>query len=436
MTKILLVNPPIYDFAAYDLWAKPLGLLYLSSMLKQQNIDVKFFDYMDRNYPYIPKQKSNKYGCGHYIQQEIEKPSIISNIKRKYHRFGIPIEIAEKFFQHIEKPDIIIIGSIMTYWYLGVIEVSNLLKKMFPDVPIVLSGIYATLCNEHARTIKSIDEVVIGSFDHFTPIFKKYNINIELNSNFERFPIPDYSFYKNKEYIVLKTSIGCPFKCNYCAQYILNNNTYTIKNPLKIKEEIYKLAYEENIQNIAFYDDALIFNSNKLIKVLLKETHKDGKTFYFHTPNGLHARFLDQELAELMFNAKFIQPRFSLETSNSQEQKNSNNKVSNSEYERTIKYLNDAGYNKGEYITYLLIGMPGQNIENIKESIKYVHNLGSKISLSEYSPIPYTKDWQTLSPELKKDPLTQNNTYFMTLNKDYDKLIELKEFAKKLNKIL
>ena len=40
MTKILLVNPPIYDFVAYDLWAKPLGLLYLSSILKQQNVDV------------------------------------------------------------------------------------------------------------------------------------------------------------------------------------------------------------------------------------------------------------------------------------------------------------------------------------------------------------------------------------------------------------
>ena len=435
MTKILLVNPPIYDFVAYDLWAKPLGLLYLSSILKQQNVDVQFFDYMDRNYPNISKQPSNKYGCGHYVQQEIKKPKIISNIKRKYHRFGIPEDIAEKFFKNIEKPDVIILGSIMTYWYLGVIEASKLLKKIFPDVPIILSGIYATLCNEHAKTIKTIDAVVIGSFDNFCPILKKYNINIEINSNFEKFPIPDYSFYKNKEYIVLKTSIGCPFKCNYCAQYILNNNTYTIKDPLKIKEEIYDLT-KENVRNIAFYDDALIFNSDKLMKVLLKELQKDNKKFYFHTPNGLHARFLDEELAELMFNAKFIQPRFSLETSNDKEQKNSNNKVSNVEYERTIKYLNKAGYNKGEYITYLLIGMPGQNIENIRESIKYVHNLGSRISLSEYSPIPYTKDWQTLPNELKQDPLTQNNTFFMTLNKEYDRLIKLKEFAKELNKKL
>jgi len=27
--KILLINPWVHDFAAYDFWLKPLGLLYL-----------------------------------------------------------------------------------------------------------------------------------------------------------------------------------------------------------------------------------------------------------------------------------------------------------------------------------------------------------------------------------------------------------------------
>ena len=31
---ILLINPWIYDFAAYDLWSKPLGLLYIAALLK------------------------------------------------------------------------------------------------------------------------------------------------------------------------------------------------------------------------------------------------------------------------------------------------------------------------------------------------------------------------------------------------------------------
>jgi len=33
--RILLINPWIHDFAAYDLWAKPAGLLYLASTLKK-----------------------------------------------------------------------------------------------------------------------------------------------------------------------------------------------------------------------------------------------------------------------------------------------------------------------------------------------------------------------------------------------------------------
>lgn len=113
--------------------------------------------------------------------------------------------------------------------------------------------------------------------------------------------------------------------------------------------------------------------------------------------------------------------------------KNSNNKVNNYEFERAIKYLCRAGYQEGEYTTYLLIGMPNQNINNVMESIKFVHNLGSRVSLSEYSPIPYTRDWIFIDNDLKIDPLTQNNTYFISLNKNYDKILHIKEFAKELN---
>ncbi len=449
--SILLINPPVYDFAAYDLWAKPLGLLYLSSILKQQNIDVSVFDYMDRNHDictgnspapeYVfPRSGSNIYGCGHYIKKEITKPAAIKNIKRKYFRFGIPEQQAEDFFVNLKNtksPDMIIIGSIMTYWYSGVSEAAGILKKIFPNVPIILGGVYATLCERHAKNIYGIDEVVPGALVNFNSVFKKYNFNVNINYDFANFPAPDYSYYKNKEYIVLKTSIGCPFKCSYCAQYVLNKTGYSVKNPLIIKKEIETLTSSKpSVRNVAFYDDALLFNADNSIKILLKEFAKDGKQFYFHTPNGLHARFVDEELATLMFNAKFVQPRFSLETSNVEEQKNSNNKVSNREYERTINLLHKVGYGDGEYITYLLMGMPGQSIENIKESIKYVHSLGSRISLSEYSPIPYTKDWQSVSEDLKRDPLTQNNTFFISLNKDYDKLQELKLLAKELNKKL
>ena len=33
--RLLLINPWIYDFTAFDLWTKPIGLLYIASYLRQ-----------------------------------------------------------------------------------------------------------------------------------------------------------------------------------------------------------------------------------------------------------------------------------------------------------------------------------------------------------------------------------------------------------------
>ena len=38
--NLLLINPWIYDFAAYDLWSKPLGLLYIASFLRKFNFNI------------------------------------------------------------------------------------------------------------------------------------------------------------------------------------------------------------------------------------------------------------------------------------------------------------------------------------------------------------------------------------------------------------
>ncbi|MFA7073813.1 MAG: radical SAM protein [Endomicrobiaceae bacterium] len=433
MKKILLINPPVYDFAAYDLWAKPLSLLYLSSLLKEQHIDIMLFDYMDRNLYQDSVSKSNKYGCGHYIKQEVIKPDKIKNIKRNYYRFGIPADAAEDFFNKIEAPDIIIINSVMTYWYPGIKEAAETLSKIFPKIPLILGGIYATLCEEHAKSIKGVTDVIAGDLSKLNKLFFKFNIPAVISNDFHKFPYPDYSFYKNLQYIATRISLGCPFNCMYCAQKYLNNGSYNQKTPETIKNEIYNLTDNGKIRNIAFYDDALLYKPDESIKPLLKQFIKDDKNFYLHTPNGLHARFLDLELADLMFNAKFINPRFSLETSDYQEQKNSDNKITNTEFTKCMKYLNSAGYKQGEYTAYLLIGTPEQNINAVKESILFVHNLGAKISLSEYTPIPHTKSWSDIDTIYTEEPLRQNNTYFISQLKEYEKILEIKKLAKDLN---
>ena len=44
--RILLVNPPIYDFAAHDFWLRPYGLLRVAGYLRDQ-AELRLFDYLD-----------------------------------------------------------------------------------------------------------------------------------------------------------------------------------------------------------------------------------------------------------------------------------------------------------------------------------------------------------------------------------------------------
>ena len=49
---VLLINPWITDFAAHDLWAKPMGLLVLASLLRDGGCGVRLIDCLDRRDPF------------------------------------------------------------------------------------------------------------------------------------------------------------------------------------------------------------------------------------------------------------------------------------------------------------------------------------------------------------------------------------------------
>jgi hypothetical protein len=53
--RILLINPPIYDFSAYDFWLKPYGLLRAAGFLSGQ-AHFSLFDFLDRLDPRVPQQ--------------------------------------------------------------------------------------------------------------------------------------------------------------------------------------------------------------------------------------------------------------------------------------------------------------------------------------------------------------------------------------------
>ena len=70
--------------------------------------------------------------------------------------YGIQPEWLREDLQSLPRPDVILVTSMMTYWYTGVQETIGVLRDIFADVPLILGGIYATLCREHFRLAQQV----------------------------------------------------------------------------------------------------------------------------------------------------------------------------------------------------------------------------------------------------------------------------------------
>jgi radical SAM superfamily enzyme YgiQ (UPF0313 family) len=441
--RCLLINPWIYDFAAVNLWSRPLGLLKLAEYLSQFDIDLRFIDCTD-----ILKRR-RKYGTGKYQRQIIEKPEILKSIPKNYARYGISLDDFTESVKSLLPFDLVFITSIMSYWYPGIQKVVEIVKSLSPGTPIILGGIYATLYPEHALETSGVDYIFQGHISSFPSLFLKKEISCEkiedflkkldINFNKSGTPKPYYklNLYQSYPFAPLLTSIGCPYRCSYCASSVLFNG-FIQREPIDVFNEIREL-YEMGIRDYAFYDDALLVNTDSHVKVLLKEVIRSGIKVRFHCPNGIHARFISDELAYLMKQSGFTTVRISLETVNPERQKETGGKVTTENFKRAVVTLKKHGFTKEHLGVYLMYGLPDQPFDEVREGVEFLKGLDVRIHLTEFSPVPATSCWEELKSKGiindNIDPLLTNNSVFPLLYSGYslDAIEKLKLEVKEYN---
>lgn len=412
---ILLLNPWITDFSAYNFWIMPLGLLIFGGVLRKIGFKISLIDCLD----FYKKVKC--FGDGKFFKKIIEKPAPLKTIPKNYSQYGIPEEIFIHRISTIEeKPEIICITSGMTYWYPGVVKLIKIIKDFFKEVPIFLGGIYATLCYEHALKNTGADFVFKGDdlFGALKLILNLTKVDIDLNKfnlseNIHKFT--PFDLYSKLNYIAILTSQGCPFRCTYCASPILTKK-FIKREPLDVVKEIEFLVKTYKIENIAFYDDALLVDAKNHFIPIMKELIKKVIKCNFHTPNALHIREIDQEVANLLYKSNFKTIRLGFETSDEKLQLETGAKVNNNEFKNAVKNLKRAGYLENEIGVYIMAGLPGQTIEEVERSILFVRETGAKPILVEYSPIPNTALFEVAKKfskyDLENEPLFHNDSLF------------------------
>ena len=423
--RVLLVNPPIYDFTAYDFWLKPYGLLRVAGQLRDR-AELELFDYVDRLHPAAEGTlKEDRWGRGQFLSTQIPKPAVLAAIPRRYHRFGLPRSHLLKLLESKGPFDVVLIQTVMTYWYLGVLEVIEDLRRHSPRSRIVLGGNYATLCPDHAGGLGA-DLVIRGNDLH--PLGELLSIDLAPGE------LPFWEGYPRLATGVLRLTEGCPFRCTYCSvPQVQPSFNGRLSAALSEFHQLRLLG----VRRLAFYDDALLFRERNLLLPFLEEGEASGADIELHTPNALNARFITKEVASRMVTAGFGSFYLGFESSSYEWQRQTGSKVYSDELASAVEQLLRAGARADQISAYLIIAHRAADHQQAEESMLFARDLGIRVMLSEFSPIPGTPDGEICRRWVDLDePLWHNKTVFPLMFLGAKEGTRLKGFSRELNRTL
>ncbi len=423
---VLLVNPPLYDYAALDLWAKPLGLLQIGAALRALGINVALLDYLDVQ-QYGPADTAadiappvlKKFGTAQYMKRRAAPPPLEPLPRAWYYRYGLSHARAQELLSAVPPPKLILITSQFTYVYPGVQDAIAFLRRCYPGTPIWLGGIYAQTCTAHAAAHSGADRVVTSTdiVEIVTHVAQQLGCRCTVPAAWQSFaglPSPALDLYPALRYLPLRTSRGCVNACAYCVAHQLYPQ-FEERPWQHVADEIETAGARFGVRDIAFYDDALLVNAARRIVPLLRHAAAQRWPLRFHLPNALHIHLMTQEVADAMRAARVTTIRLGLETNNAARVRTTGAKYAAADVAQCIQALLAAGFAREMIGMYILVGLPGQTVDEVRATIRYVREeFGVRAKLAEYSPIPGTALWPAAVGEsrvpMADEPLWHNNS--------------------------
>ena len=418
--RVLLVNPWITDFAAFDLWAKPLGLLYAGAFLAERGHEVRLIDCTHRFQGpegYVGGEE-RPFGTGKFLREVVPKPPCLDHVPRHFCRYGIPEEMFRALVRGGPRPDVVLVTCVMTYWYPGAFESVRIIRELLPGTPVALGGVYALLCADHARRESGADAVIaetlpseiVGAAESLAGAAGDGPMP---ENGFDRWPDPLWALYDRLPAAMVMTSRGCPMHCTVCASRLLAGG-FERRDPALAAASILRLA-RQGVRDVAFSDDALILDADRYAAPLFHELAAAGAPVRLHTPNGLHVREITPELAGLMKRGGVKTVRLSLETaSDERARERFSAKVDQRLFAQAVDALRGAGFAVDDLGAYVLVGVPGETPEEAYETVEFSLSCGVKVRPALFSPVPGTEEFVRALHmgmlDADADPLLHNNT--------------------------
>jgi anaerobic magnesium-protoporphyrin IX monomethyl ester cyclase len=403
--KILLVKP--ISEVNYVI-SPPLGLGYLASALINQGFFVDIVDCAKSNLTY---------------------EEFMSRIFRRDYDF-----IGFTLFSHE-------IDSVKRHCYL--------IKREFPDVKIIVGGPHPS--GDPIGTMKYLEQVdyaFIGECELALPMFMSLNeIQLKSPECLENIPNlvwrlpekpltiivnksqviedldqlsspawdlldlvsypnrPHGTFTKKNKVAPIIVSRGCPYQCTFCAAFTITGRKMRVRSVEKVLEEVKYLYEVHGIEEFHIEDDNFTF-SKEYVKRFCEGLIREKIDIVWSCPNGVRINSLDKETVCLMEKSGCYSLALGIESGSDNILRMVNKSLSTTKIKEKLELIKSN--TKIKLTGFFLIGLPGETVSDIIETIRFSRSLPlDRASFAYAMPLPGSVLWK----DWKLNNSTQNHEY-------------------------
>ena len=242
-----------------------------------------------------------------------------------------------------------------------------------PGGELDMSGIKGLVWRRSGEPVVNPDRPFVADLDDLPmPMYELLPLN--------RYRIP----LIKGPYAFVVTSRGCPAGCTYCIKHVSYGPTMRLRSPAKLLDEIEKLV-SLGVRNIHMYADLFTVNRAQVMEICAGLIERRIRVKW--TCNS-RVDFVDREMLKAMAESGCHYIAWGLESANKEILTHARKGVDADRARQSLKWAREAGIQNWGYF---IIGLPGETVATIKETIAFSKALPLDIALFHIAaPYPGT----------------------------------------------
>lgn len=359
---ITLIKPQNPD--SWEQYNPPLGLMYLAAVLRKVGFDVQIID--------MDGEQLDLNGIIKIL--EFDRPSIVGITAFSAH-FNNAVHLAHSIKQLYPGTLIVLGGPHGSALHFEILQ-------KYPDFDIVVRGEGEETMVELANKLKNGDSLhsVKGiSYREREQII--VNGERQLIKDLDSLPFPardlaPMDFYiKQKPGVALISSRGCPYRCVYCSSSANWGHKFRARSPESVVTEMLEIYNAYGVKVINFVDDNFTADNSRVYEIcrLIRNTGVD-----FLWECSAHVNTIkEKEFLETMADSGCRVIFFGIDSGADQILQNCGRKLNKNRAKNAVKWAKEAGL---VTITSYILGLPGECMETVQETLAFARTLNSDLS--------------------------------------------------------